>query len=106
MDNSKKTKKKKKVDTNYKIYLNQETPRNGKLFTDNLFPPDENSLLGKDTTGKYIPEIEIHKNKIISSEIEWKRSKKILFEPHLFEGEISTNNLSTGIITNESMINF
>jgi hypothetical protein len=100
MDNSKKTKKKKKVDTNYKIYLNQETPRNGKLFTDNLFPPDENSLLGKDTTGKYIQEIEIHKNKIISSEIEWKRSKKILFEPHLFEGEISTNNLSTGIITN------
>ena len=83
-----------------KIYLDQEYPLENQQFTDNLFPPNEKSLLGQDTTGKYPQEIEIQKNKIISSEIEWKRSKNILFQPNLFEGELNTNNISTGIITN------
>ena len=88
----------------YKIYLNQEYPSENIQFTDNLFQPNENSLLGQDTKGKYSPEIEKQKNKIISSEIEWKRSKKILIQPHLFEGEINTKNISTGIITNSYFI--
>ena len=85
---------------NYKIYNNQEYPKLDEQFTDNLFPPDENSLIGQDTTGKYPVGIELQKKKIILSQIEWKRSKKISAEPHLFEGEISTKNISTGIITN------
>ena len=84
----------------YKIYLNQESPREDEQFTDDLFPPNENSLLGQDTTGKYSPQIEEQKNKIFPSEIEWSRSKKIFAQPNLFEGEINTKNISTGIITN------
>lgn len=97
-----KLKKEKTVVSNRKnkIYLNQEPPREDEQFTDDLFPPNENSLLGKDTTGKYSPQIEKQKNKIFPSEIEWSRSKKIFAQPQLFEGEISTKNISTGIITN------
>ena len=87
-----------------KIYLNQEYTTEEKQFVDKLFPPDENSLLGQDINGKYILEIESQKNKIFISEIEWKRSKKILVEPHLFEGEINTKSISTGIITNSYFI--
>ena len=97
--NATKRKKTKKNDINYKIYLDQETPKTGKQFTDDLFPPDEKSLLGNNDTGKNNPDIENQKKIIITSQIEWKRSKKILFEPHLFEGEISTKNISPGIIT-------
>ena len=117
MESSNKTKKRKRgtkilnkreytdiLSNKYKIYLNQEYPSENIQFTDNLFQPNENSLLGQDTKGKYSPEIEKQKDKIISSEIEWKRSKKILIQPHLFEGEINTKNISTGIITNSYFI--
>ena len=114
MQNSKKAKKKKKgskipsrneqieeSNQKYKIYLNQEYPSQEDQFTDDLFPPNETSLLGKNIEEKNSQENEIkEKDKILSSEIEWKRSKKILFEPHLFEGEININNISTGIIIN------
>ena len=48
---------------NYKIYNNQEYPKLDEQFTDNLFPPDENSLIGQDTTGKYPVGIELQKKK-------------------------------------------
>ena len=92
--------KSRKLDKENNIYLNQEPPKEGEQFEDNLFPPDEKSLLGKDTENKLSPELESLKKTIITSQIEWKRSKKILIEPHLFEGEISTKNISTGIIIN------
>ena len=113
MEASKKSKKKKKaikkenldkLNYKYKTYLNQEFPKEDTQFTDNLFQPNESSLLGLDTKGKYPHEIEMERNEIIPSEIEWKRSKKILFEPHLFEGEISIKNISTGIIINSYFI--
>ena len=85
---------------NINIYLNQELPKEGEQFTDILFPPDESSLLGQNTTGKFPSEIEKEKNIIPSSEIEWRRSKNIFAEPHLFEGEISIKNICTGITTN------
>ena len=91
--------KNKKTNTNYKIYIDQENPKTGKQYTDNLFPPDEKSLLGIDVEGNDNPEFNEQKKIIITSQIEWKRSNKILFEPHLFEGEISTKNISPGIIT-------
>ena len=113
MESSKKTKKKKKgaknslkkeklgrSSQNYKIYLNQEYPSQEKQFTDDLFPPNEISLLGNNKEENSSQEIEIKNNKILSSEIEWHRSKKILIEPHLFEGEINVKNISTGIIIN------
>ena len=113
MESSKKSKKKKKSskkssekekleesNQKYKIYLNQKYPSQDEQFTDDLFPPNDISLLGKDNEGKNSQEIEMQNNKFLSSEIEWRRSKKILIEPHLFEGEINTNNISPGIITN------
>ena len=84
----------------YKIYKNQEFPQSRQQYTDNLFPPNDNSLIGQDTVGKFSQEIETLKSNIIPSQIEWKCSRKILFEPHMFEGELSTKNISTGIITN------
>ena len=99
-----KNEKSKKLDIQNKIYLNQEPPKEGEQFTDNLFPPDENSLLGKNRENKVSSEIEAQKKYIITSEIEWCRSKKILIEPHLFEGEIGTNNISPGIIINTYFI--
>ena len=63
---------------NYKIFKDQEVPIQGRKFTDPLFPPDSNSLLGKNLDGTFIdPENEKHQ--ILNPEnIEWKRSKKFL----------------------------
>ena len=95
-----KKEKTKKLDIKNKIYLNQDPPKEDEQFKDNLFPPDECSLLGKALENNISQEIESQKKLITSSEIEWRRSKKILVEPHVFEGEISTKNISTGIIIN------
>ena len=35
-------------------WKNQEPPESGKLFTDPLFPPNKNSLLGLDSNGNAI----------------------------------------------------
>ena len=42
----------KKIDFTY--WKNQEPPKSGQLYTDPLFPPNANSLLGLDSNGKVI----------------------------------------------------
>ena len=83
---------------NYKIFKDQEVPIQGRKFTDPLFPPDSNSLLGKNLDGTFIdPENEKHQ--IINPEnIEWKRSTEIFAEPQLYEGTISMDDVKQGSI--------
>ena len=38
----------------FKIYKDQEIPKTGELFTDPLFPPNDNSLLGKTPEGNFL----------------------------------------------------
>jgi hypothetical protein len=75
-----------KPKANLKTFLNQNPPREGEQWTDDLFPPNENSLKGNNS------------NDIDISEIEWKRANEILPEPHLFEGEIKTKRVINGRI--------
>jgi len=85
---------------NYKIFKNQEIPEAGINFIDPLFPPNDNSLLGKTPEGKFI-DAEIGKNPIIDpKEIEWKRASEIFPEPQIFEGIISIDDLKQGKIGN------
>ena len=101
----KKGKKKKKVvkeeeeakpkeNVNLKIFQNQNPPKPGEQWTDDLFPPNENSLQGTNPNIK--DSFESQKKDIDLSEIEWKRAKEICPEPHLFEGELSTKNITLG----------
>ena len=39
---------------NFTYWKNQEPPKSGQLYTDPFFPPNANSLLGKDSNGKVI----------------------------------------------------
>ena len=83
---------------NYKIYKDQELPIEGRNFTDPLFPPNENSLLGKNKEGEFI-DPEMQKNKLINpEEIEWKRSSEIFAEPQIYEGTISMEDVKQGNI--------
>ena len=70
---------------NLKIFLNQNPPREGEIWTDDLFPPNENSL------GNNSKDIDLN-------EIEWKRANEIFPEPHIFEGEIKTKRVINGRI--------
>ena len=102
----KKGKKKKKVvkeeeakpkeNVNLKIFQNQNPPKPGEQWTDDLFPPNENSLQGTNPNNK--DSFESQKKDIDLSEIEWKRANEIFPEPHLFEGELSTKNITLGKI--------
>ena len=99
----KKGKKKKKavkednlnIDT-LKNFFNQTAPKQGEQWTDDLFPPNENSLLGNNPNIK--DSFECQNKEIDTSEIEWKRAREIFPDPHLFEGVISTKNISLGKI--------
>ena len=83
---------------NYKIYKDQEVPIQGRKFTDPLFPPDSNSLLGKNADGTFIdPETQKHKS-INPEVIEWKRSTDIFAEPQIYEGIISMEDVKQGNI--------
>ena len=66
-----------------KVFLNQNQPGEGE-WTDDLFPANENSLIGNNPNG------------IDTSEIEWKRANEIFPEPHLFEGELNTKKVING----------
>ena len=97
----KKGKKKKKVSKeeistispeNLKIFQNQNPPKPGEQWTDDLFSPNENSLLNQNIKDSF----ESQKKDIDLSEIEWKRANEIFPEPHLFEGELSIKNITLG----------
>ena len=81
---------------NLKNFFNQTSPKQGEQWTDDLFPPNENSLLGNNPNIK--DSFECPNKDIDVSEIEWKRANEIFPDPHLFEGEINTKNISLGKI--------
>ena len=75
----------------YKVFQNQEAPTTDGQWTDNLFPPTEESLTGT---------LEQNKSKIDVSDIEWKKATEIFPQPYLFENTISVENLVKGKIGN------
>ena len=81
---------------NYKIYKNQKKPRNNEIWKDDIFPPNENSLLGKNNRGEYLDPNEGKYKMINTSEIEWKRISDIIPKPVIFEDIIDLNNLRFG----------
>ena len=91
-----KTKSKK----NKPIYWkNQEPPKAGEVFTDPLFPPTVNSLLGLDSSGNPI-DIETYnakKHKIETDKISFFRAKEVLGDDYsLFGEEIEIDDVKQG----------
>ena len=86
--------------SNIQYWNNQPSPENENDFVDNFFPPNENSLLSKDSNGEFIDktEGEEYSKKIKSDEIEWKRCKEIFKDQKflLFEGTIELNDINQG----------
>ena len=58
-----------------KYWKNQTPPIEGKKYTDDLFPPNVNSLIGKDSSGNFIDKVEgeKHAKKIDTKVIGWMR---------------------------------
>ena len=81
------------------VFLGQAKPDPKSQFTDPYFPPNENSLLATDKLGSPIDPQE-GKSEINPAEIEWRRAKDIFPEPHLFENDISVNDVRQGKIGN------
>ena len=80
----------------YKIYKNQKKPKNDQIWRDDIFPPNENSLLGKNYRGEYLDPNEGKYKMINSSEIEWKRISDIIPKPVIFEDILDLKNLRYG----------
>ena len=80
----------------YKIFKNQKKPRNDQIWRDDIFPPNENSLLGKNYRGEYLDPNEGKYKMINSSEIEWKRISDIIPKPVIFEDILDLKNLRYG----------
>ena len=81
------------------VFLGQAKPDLKSQFTDPYFPPNENSLLATDKLGAPIDPKEV-RTEINPAEIEWRRAKDIFPEPHLFENDISVNDVRQGKIGN------
>lgn len=84
-------------------YKNQSKPSDLSVpFTDSFFPPNENSLLAKDSNGNFIDEDEGPKySKTIDvSQIEWKRASEIFPNFLVFEGAIDPTDIKQGKIGN------
>ena len=82
--------------TNFKIYKNQVIQDINTPWIDDIFPPNENSLLGKNIEGEYIDPNEGKYKMIHSSDIEWKRISDIIPHPVIYEDSISTSNIRYG----------
>ena len=85
-----------------KVFLDQKVSKQSKPWIDELFPPNENSLLGRKKNGEYLDPNEV---KVIGplmnpKGIEWKRVRDLVQDPMLFEDKISIDSLSLGEIAN------
>ena len=85
-----------------KVYKNQTPPSKTSPFTDDLFPPNSNSILAKDIHGNYIDETDGPRRATYFNldEIEWKRASEIFPHPLLFEGTINVDDIRQGKIGN------
>ena len=86
---------------NLKSFLNQSPPKFGSQWTDDIFPPNNTSLLNPQ---KFSDLFECENNEIDISEIEWKRINEIYEEPQLFSGEINTKKITNGKINSSYFI--
>ena len=89
----------------HKYYLNQSPPfetDSSSKFTDDLFPPNDSSLLSKDKKGMYLDRENGAKNVslINTTEISWKRLSDIYPENYLFEDNIDFEDIRQGKIGN------
>ena len=84
-----------------KVYKDQKEPLSGK-FTDDIFPPNDNSLLGTNSSNEYLDPTkeETIKKYLKPEEIEWKRATDIYPKPTIFEETLSFDEIYRGKITN------
>ena len=87
---------KKNQNENIKIFQNQNIENKSFPWIDDIFPPNENSLLGKNNNNEYIDQNEGKYKMIHSTEIEWKRINEIIPNPLLYEDTIISTNLRYG----------
>ena len=82
---------------NIKNFFNQSPPKSGEQWTDDIFPPNNNSI--SNITQKFNDLFECEQNEIDITEIEWKRINEIYPEPNIFSGEINNKQITNGKIT-------
>ena len=80
-----------------KDFFNQAPPKSGEQWTDDIFPPNKNSLIND--SPKSNDDFECEDNDIDISEIEWKRINEIYPEPRLFSGKINAQEITNGKIS-------
>ena len=81
---------------NIKIFQNQKIENNSSPWIDDIFPPNENSLLGKNNNNEYLDQNEGKYKMIHSTEIEWKRISEIFPNPLIYEDSISSTYIRYG----------
>jgi hypothetical protein len=85
-----------------KYWKNQTPPTTGKKYTDDLFPPNANSLIGKDSSGNFIDKVEGEKRatKIDTKVIGWMRCSDLYKNQKylLFENKIEKDDINQGIL--------
>ena len=86
---------------NLKNFFNQSPPKPGEQWIDDIFPPNNTSIINSQ---KYKDLFECEENDIDPSEIEWKRISEIFPEPQLFSGEINTKSITNGKISSSYFI--
>ena len=85
-----------------KVFKDQKKPDDNIPFTDDIFPPNFNSILGKNKSGEYIDPIEgpLREKIFDENEIEWKRASDIFPSYLLFENKIDIEDIIQGKIGN------
>ena len=91
-----------------KYFKNQMPPKNSsELFVDDIFPPNYNSIMGKDSKGNYWDKNVERRSDYLKefappeSTIEWKRAKDIFGENyHIILNGLSMNDINQGEIGN------
>ena len=69
------------------------------LFTDEAFPPNENSFMGKSKDDNYLDPVEAKHRLIKDSEVEWKRISDIVPKPVIYEDTIDMKFIKYGRVS-------
>ncbi len=89
-----------------KYWKNQTPKSTNTLFTDDLFPPNETSLIGSNENKIHIPNLYHTENRINPSQIEWKRPSEIFGHNKylLFEDKIEISDIIQGTLNDCSFL--
>ena len=86
----------------FPYWKNQTPPKRGVKYTDDLFPPNENSLIGKDSNGNFIDPVEGENSakRIKTNSLVWKRCSDIFKNKKylLFEDKIEMADINQGTL--------